>query len=176
VIKLLKILGSFFVIIPFGVMGIIIGKNFSKRPEQIRQLQFGLQALETEIMYSATPLPQAMEKVAKQVHDGPISQLFLQTGRELLKGEGQTATEAWSEAVKNMKDYLLFTEIDLTILEQFGQGLGTSDRQDQLKRLTVVRAHLEGREKEAEKEKFQFQKVWQVLGWALGLVITLLFL
>jgi len=171
---MLRLMGAFLVIVPLGVMGMAIGRNFGKRPDQIRQLQFGLQALETEIIYSATPLPQALNKVGSQL-TGPVGNLFTGSGSQLLKGEGNTAGEIWTASLKDLKGYLMLDETDLLIMEQFGQGLGMSDRQDQLKRLKMARSHLEAREKEAEKERLNFQKVWQVLGWALGIVITLLF-
>ncbi|ATW24024.1 stage III sporulation protein SpoIIIAB [Candidatus Formimonas warabiya] len=172
---MLKLVGAGLVVASFGVMGTMLGKNVAKRPDELRQLQFGLQALETEIMYSATPLPQALSMVAKQTR-GMIAEVFAQTGKELAQGQGQTAGEAWSKALKEIQPNLLLADGEISILEQFGQGLGTSDREDQMKRLTSIRIQLAAKEQLAETERRQYQKVWQTLGWAVGLVLTLLFL
>ncbi len=154
----LKLIGACFVIISFGMIGTLIGKNMAKRPEELRQIQFGLQALETEIMYSATPLPQALKIVAKQTR-GAVARVFDTAASELASGEGQTAGEAWTKALKKTRSYLLLTDRELMILEQFGQGLGLSDREDQSKRLTSAKLQLAAREKEAEIERNQYQKL-----------------
>ena len=132
-------------------------------------------ALETEIIYALTPLPQALKTVARQTK-GPISKFFAEVSQELNEGQGQTGGEAWSKALERVAPYLLLTEGEMSCLEQFGQGLGSSDREDQLKRLTSIKMQLATREKEAETTKNQFQKIWQTLGWACGLVLTLMFI
>lgn len=172
---MIKFLGAFLVIFSFGAIGIILGKNMTKHGEELRQMQFGLQVLETEIMYAQTPLPQALKIVAKQTQ-GVMAKFFDTVSRELNNGQGQTAGEAWSQTLEKMQPYLTLTTGDINFLDQFGQGLGSSDREDQLKRLTGVRIQLAAREKDAEIERSRYQKVWQTLGWACGLVVTLLFI
>lgn len=171
---MLKLIGSILVVISCGILGMELGKNFARRTEELRQMQYAFQALETEIAYGATPLPQAMQMVAGQTN-GPVSEVFLSTVAELAKGEGQTAGEAWEGALKLKEEKMLLNHSDLAILRQFGQGLGASDREDQMKRLKMLRMQLEGREQLAETDRQKFQKVWQSLGWSVGLVITMLF-
>ncbi|MDD2496663.1 MAG: stage III sporulation protein SpoIIIAB [Desulfitobacteriaceae bacterium] len=170
---MLKLLGAFLIIIPCGLIGLRLGRNLSRRAEELRQLQFALQSLETEIVFAATPLPDAMKSVAGQIN-GEISEVFNQTATELVNGQGQTAAEAWHNSLKEKESSLVLNKSDMAILEQFGQGLGISDREDQKKRLTMARMQLVGREKQAESERRQFQKLWQSLGWMMGFLITLL--
>lgn len=172
---MIKLVGACLVIFSFGVLGTILGKNMMKHREELQQLQFGLQTLETEIMYAATPLPQALKIAAKQTK-GAVGEIFDAVAKELNNGQGQTAGEAWSKALEKMRPYLMLTEGELSFLDQFGQGLGSSDREDQLKRLTSIKMQLAAQEKTAERERSQFQKVWQTLGWACGFVITLFFI
>lgn len=170
---MLKILGAFLVTGSCGMIGMELAKNMAKRPDELRQLQYGLQALETEIIYGATPLPQALTLVGRQT-SGQVAEVFSATGRQLADGQGQTAAEAWSKVLNDTEQNLLLNSSDLNILHQFGQGLGLSDRQDQVKRLTAFRQQLSFRQKEAEAEMDRYQKVWRSLGWAVGLAITLL--
>lgn len=172
---MIKLIGACLVIFSFGAIGITLGKNMTKHGEELRQMQFGLQVLETEIMYSQTPLPLALKVVAKQTV-GVVSRFFDAVIKELNSGQGQTAGEAWSAALDKMRPYLTLSDSDINFLNQFGQGLGSSDREDQLKRLTGIKIQLAAREKEAEAERGRFQKVWQTLGWTCGLVVTLLFI
>jgi len=171
----IKFFGAIMVIISFGIIGIMLGKNMTKHGEELRQMQFGLQVLETEIMYSQTPLPQALKIVANQTQ-GVVAKFFDTVSKELNNGLGQTAGEAWSKALEKIQPYSTLTSGDINFLDQFGQGLGSSDREDQLKRLTGVKIQLAAREKDAEAERSRFQKVWQTLGWACGLIVTLLFI
>ncbi|MGI6685061.1 MAG: stage III sporulation protein AB [Bacillota bacterium] len=172
---MLKFIGALLVIISFGMIGTVLGRNMTKHADELRQLQFGLSALETEIMYALTPLPQALMIVSKQTR-GVVGRFFAEVSYELNNRQGQTAGEAWSKALEKISPYLMLTEGELCSLEQFGQGLGSSDREDQLKRLTSIKMQLAAREKTVETEKGQFQKIWQTLGWASGLVVTLLFI
>jgi len=172
---MLKFLGAVLVIISFGVIGTVLGRNLTKHTEELRQFQFALSALETEIVYALTPLPQAFKIVAKQTK-GVVAKFFTTVSQELNNGQGQTAGEAWSKTLAKIAPYLMLNEGDLSVLAQFGQGLGSSDREDQLKRLTGIKMQLAAREKAAELERGQFQKIWQTLGWACGLAVTLLFI
>ncbi|MCR6545964.1 hypothetical protein NVS47_10640 [Dehalobacterium formicoaceticum] len=172
---MIKLIGAGMVIITCGLIGTLLGKNITKHVEEIRQFQFGLQTLETEIMYTLTPLPQAL-KAAESQTKGTPAKFFQEVGQRLKDGQGQTVGEIWSESLKKLTPYSLLTTEELSYLEQFGQGLGSSDREDQLKRLTRIKNYLLHREKEVETERSQFQKVWQTLGWSCGLVITLIFI
>ncbi|MGI6066547.1 MAG: stage III sporulation protein SpoIIIAB [Bacillota bacterium] len=172
---MLKLLGALLVIFPCGLIGLVLGRNLARRADELRQLQFALQSLETEIAFAATPLPDAMKSVAGQI-SGQVSEVFKQTATELVNGQGQTAAEAWCKSLKQKENSLVLNKSDMDILEQFGLGLGISDREDQKKRLTMIRTQLAGREKQAETERQQFQKLWQSLGWMIGFLITLLFI
>lgn len=172
---MVKILGAFLVICSCGIMGMMIAKNYSRRSDQFRQMQFALQTLETEIIYAANPLPVAMNLAAQQI-SGPVAKIFQSVCDGLGSGQGLTAAEAWQNAINTYEAYLAMNPSDIMILRQFGQGLGASDREDQLKRITLTRNQLSHIEKEAETERSQFQKVWQSLGWATGIVISMLFI
>lgn len=168
-------MGAGLVLFSSGILGMELAKNLTRRTEELRQIQFGLQVLETEIIYGATPLPEALKIVAGQTK-GQVAEVFAGTGRILLNGQGTAAGEAWSTTLKEKESQLLLSRADLLLLYQFGHGLGESDREDQKKRLSMVRCHLKNQEEQAERERFQFQKVWQSLGWAVGMVIVLLFI
>lgn len=172
---MLKLFGAMLVIIPFGFIGLSLGKNLTKHVQELRQFQLGLTVLETEIMYAQTPLPQALVVVAKQ-SQGVVSRFFTLVSEGLNKRQGQTAGEVWSRVLIDLTPYFMLNPEELNLLGQFGQGLGSSDREDQLKRLTSIKTQLAFREKTAEAARKEFQKIWQTLGWACGLMITLLFI
>lgn len=173
--KVLKFLGAVLVLVSSGLLGMELAKNLTRRSEELRQLQFGLQVLETEIIYGSTPLPAALKIVAAQTK-GHVAEVFAGTARILADGTGTSAGEAWRATLEQKEGHLLLKGSDLLFLHQFGQGLGESDRDDQKKRLTMVKSQLKNQEEQSERERFQFQKVWQSLGWAVGMIIILFFM
>lgn len=72
-----------------GNMGLTWARTFEKRPRQLAAMEAALQLLETEIIYGATPLPEAMEQVAEK-SDTEIEGLFRLTAGELRKMEGES--------------------------------------------------------------------------------------
>ncbi|MGI6678575.1 MAG: hypothetical protein ACOX2Q_05775 [Dehalobacterium sp.] len=172
---MLKLIGASMIIITCGMIGNLLGKNITRHVEEIRQFQFGLQTLETEIMYTLTPLPQAIKTVESQTK-GTVSKFFREIEERLKDGQGLTVGEIWTQSLKKLTPHFLLTKEEMSYLDQFGQGLGSSDREDQLKRLARIKNYLAHREKEVETERSQFQKVWQTLGWSCGVIITLIFI
>ena len=76
-----------------GIVGLVIARNISLRPQQIRHIKSGLQMLETEMLYGLTPLPQALKRVGARIAS-PINLLFITSSQYLERGEGITAGEA----------------------------------------------------------------------------------
>lgn len=172
---MIKILGSCLLIIGFGTIGIIIGKNYSLRPMQIRYLQNALRMLETEILYGLTPLPRALERIAKHTNY-PINKLCFNTAFYLVNNQGITAGEAWEEALKQLKNESALLPEDLDALLNFGKSLGDSDKDEQEKNLQLVQAHLKTLEYKAEKLKEKNQKLCQYFGFSLGIILVLIFI
>jgi stage III sporulation protein AB len=85
-----------------GTVGLIIARNFSLRPQQLRHLKSALQMLETEVLFGLTPLPLGLQRVGKKMAF-PINKLFEITGDYLNRGEGLTAGEAWEIALKELE-------------------------------------------------------------------------
>ena len=92
-----KMVGAILIIIGSGITGLIIARNYSLRPQQIRYLRNGMQMLETEILYGLTPLPEALRRIGQRL-PFPIGQFYLRTSELLTHGEGLPAFEAWEIA------------------------------------------------------------------------------
>ncbi|SMB94797.1 stage III sporulation protein AB [Desulfonispora thiosulfatigenes DSM 11270] len=170
---MLKILGSIFLIMGFGVIGLVVARNLSLRPLELRQVQNGLKMLETEILYGLTPLPEALSRVSNQI-SFPINKLFSQSSNYLKNGEGLTAGEAWEISLNELEQESSLLAEDIEILISFGKGLGGSDRDEQTKHLKLVQDHLKNAEFKAEKIKETNQKVYKYLGFSFGAVIALI--
>lgn len=158
-----------------GTVGLIIARNFSLRPQQLRHLKSALQMLETEVLFGLTPLPLGLQRVGKKMAF-PINKLFEITGDYLNRGEGLTAGEAWEIALKELELESALLPEDLDILLYFGQSLGGSDREEQYKNFKLVQEHLKNAEDKAERLKAKNAKIWKYLGFSFGGVIALILL
>ncbi len=168
-----KMVGAILIIIGSGITGLIIARNYSLRPQQIRYLRNGMQMLETEILYGLTPLPEALRRIGQRL-PFPIGQFYLRTSELLTHGEGLPAFEAWEIALRDLQDNSALLAEDLDILYYFGQSLGGSDRQEQEKNLRLVLEQLRQLEIKAEELKVKNKKLWQYLGFSLGAVVVLI--
>ena len=72
----------------------------------------------------------------------------------------------------NEKIPLTDQERDLLLI--FGQGLGNSALEEQIKQLTLTRKQLSLFEKRAQAVEDKNQKMWQYLGISAGIVIVLI--
>lgn len=170
---MLKVIGAFMIISASGIVGLVIARNYSLRPQQIRYLQSGMQMLETEILYGLTPLPLAMERVGRRLPK-PISLLFLHTAKLLVAEGDYTAGEAWEKALLILEEESALIGEDLDTLKYFGQSLGGSDKDEQSKNLTLIKEHLKNLAQKADMAKEKNQKLWQYLGFSFGAVVALI--
>jgi len=61
---MLKIAGCLLIISAGSFAGISLARNYARRPGELRNMITALQMLETEISYTATPLPEALTRMA----------------------------------------------------------------------------------------------------------------
>ncbi|MDR2713178.1 MAG: hypothetical protein LBB91_08730 [Clostridiales bacterium] len=171
---MLKFAGAILIILACGVGGRLAAVRLLRRLRLIQGLQNGLLALEREISYSSTPLPQALLQAAAAGGEGAA--VFEVSARYLGTGEGLDPGQALALALAEVEDTSILTDEDRQVLGSFGLGLGLSDGEDQLKRLKMTRQRLLVLEGEAKARWEKDGKIWQSLGWAGGLLLALVLL
>jgi stage III sporulation protein AB len=170
---LLKVLGICLTMTACGGIGLIWARTYEKRPLHLSALIAALQLLETEILYGATPMPEAMEQVGSKCDD-EVKELFLNTSVQLKNMEGLTAAEAWERAMEKTLPDTYFNSEDIKILKRFGASLGVSDRQDQAKHLELTRSQLKLALKQAEAAAGKHASVIKYMGFLSGLMLVLI--
>ncbi|KNZ70709.1 stage III sporulation protein AB [Thermincola ferriacetica] len=170
---MLKLIGAFLAVAACGGIGLTVAQHYIQRPKQLRAMLSALQMLETEIVYGATPLPDAMENVGRNC-DEKIGRIFLAARDFLCSAEGLTAGEAWHLAVEKYGYDLAFIREDLSVLKRISGFLGCSDRDDQSKHLQLTREQLRYEIAKAEAVAQSNGKVWKSLGFLFGLVLVLM--
>ncbi len=170
---MIKLIGACLTLAACGNMGLTWAGVYEKRPRQLAALEGALQLLETEMLYAATPLIEAMTEVAEKC-DRSAAGLFRTAAAELGKMEGYTAGEAWDKALEQFFPGTALNARDLHILKRFGPSLGISDREDQAKYLAMTKSQLKTAAAEAAAEAKKNAAVYRYLGLLGGLLLVLL--
>jgi len=114
-----------------------------------------------------------MAQVSKKC-DPEVAVLFRNTEAELGKMEGITAGEAWCRAADEFYNETALNNRDLQIIKRFGVSLGTSDREDQVKHISLTKSQLKQAALEAEKLSKKNAVVYKYLGFLGGLLLALI--
>ncbi|MBM7622750.1 stage III sporulation protein SpoIIIAB [Sporohalobacter salinus] len=170
---MIKLMGGLLIVGSASCLGFLKADQLIQRTRQLQQLQIAFQALETEIMYAAVPLPKALQKVSNKV-DLPISDFFLVSKEKLETEVGITAQQAWKEAVKEVFSNTALTIDDQEILLNFGNNLGNSDRLHQEKNLKLIQEEIKQAKENSVTVKKSGVKKWRYFGVLGGLLIVIL--
>ncbi len=172
--RTIRFIGACLIILASGAAGILMARSYMERPKNLRFIQTALQALETEIHYSRTSLPEACMRIAKHSKH-PINTFFHVFGENLQSGDGLSAKEAWDKALEVLRD-AGFIRDDVERISTLGNALGRSDAEDQVKHLVLLQKQLAELIARSEEEKDQNVLLWNCLGFCVGaLVVILLF-
>lgn len=167
---MIKLIGGLFVVAACGLFGIALSNKYSGRPKEIRQLRSCLQLLETEIVYGATPLPDALSNVANKSYK-TWSDFFKAMSMCLMNGSFYSVKEAWDSTIEKTMKNTNLNKSDLELIKQFGNVLGSSDREDQLKHFKLFYKQLEQQEEIADEDRRRNEKVYRQLGFLLGFAV-----
>ncbi len=169
-----KLIGSIIIIFATSWAGMEMARRLSERPRQLRLFRNALQALEAEIMYGHTPLPEAAKKLSRQIPK-PLSLFFSSFSKKLLVAES-TVKKSWDDSLREVWKYTAFTKNDWEIVSQFGSNLGRHDKLSQQKQIQLTLTHLQREEEDAKDSQHRYEKMVKSLGVLFGLLIVILLL
>lgn len=168
-----KLIGSILIILSSSSLGYVIGMKYSMRVREIKLLKISLQMLETEIAYSNTPLPDALKIIYKKSKP-PINIIFNKTSINLSKKKYGSVGEAFCKSLDDTRGMYSLTDEDIDILKSFGQSLGNSDVDGQVKSFNLIIKELDGQEIKAEEMRKKNENMYKNLGFLAGVAITIL--
>jgi stage III sporulation protein AB len=172
---IIKIINSCVIILFSTLIGLELAKKYIVRTRELSAIQGALSRLETEILHYASSLPEALVRIGKSVGGG-TGKLFCLTGQTLLDKKKYTVAETWSSSLEQLKTTLCLEQEDIDILKRFGDQLGSSDKEGQVRfiRLTLLQLHEEEKKARAIREKYN--KMYQSLGLLGGIALAILLL
>lgn len=172
---MLKLIASIMIITSSAILGCSISREYSKRPGQLRELQILMQIFENEIRFLSSILANAFEKLYK-ASKSEVKEFFIGTIKNLESLGEYGAKEAWEKAVKdNIKNTSLNAE-DEEILLQFGNILGSTDKEGQISNIRHLMSQLKIQEEKAEEMRKKNESMYRKLGLLGGIAIVIVLL
>ena len=172
---LIKFVGVLLIIFSTTLMGFYYGKRYSNRLNNLIYIEQCIKILETEIVYGATPLPEALTNVYNKGNK-KVSFIFEDIKVHLLENKKGDVFNSFSYVTNSLKDRLSFKGEDMEILLSLGRVLGSSDRGDQEKSFKLILNQINVLEKEAKLERDKNEKMFKNLGILTGLAIVIILL
>ncbi len=171
----IKFIGGLLILSSTTIMGFCYGKKYSIRLNNLIYMEQCIKILETEIVYGAVPLPEALTNVYNKGNK-QVSFVFQEIKNHLLNNKGGDVSESFSYVINSIKDKFNFKGEDVEMLLSLGRVLGSSDREDQEKNFKLVLNQIIGLEKEAKMERDKNERMFKNLGILTGLAIVIILL
>lgn len=165
------ILGSVGIIAGCGSLGLWLANRIRRRPEELRELLMALALLDTEIVWGATPLPEAFG-ILKERTNAPWQGFFADLQLRLQRGE--SANTAWRDTALAQDSLFCLKPEDWKVISDVGKGLGRSDRQEQHKQLELIQRQLTLIKDQAGAWSEKQAKMWSYLGFLCGIAGVLI--
>lgn len=171
--RLLKLIGSILVISSTSLVGFYYSKMFFERLKQIREMQYALTMLESEIIYSSSPLIEALSYVAKR-SNSPLKEFFMRFSEKLLNKEVEGIVEGFNLSLEEFKEDLKFKQDEIDSISSFLKSLESSDTEGQKKSFNITIKKLNDFEKRAQEIMNKNEKLYKYLGVCSGLLIVII--
>lgn len=166
-----KWIGAVFVIVSCGGFGFGLAGGYRHRERLLRQLLQILEAMESELQYRLTPLPELARKAAGD-SSGVLRDVFLNLARELDWKSEPDACGCMREAINHCHDLPAVLRRPLV---QLGQTLGRFDLPGQLQGLKAVEDSCCRELKRLEQNRDVRLRSYQTLGLCAGAALAILF-
>ena len=171
----IKMLGAFLIIFSTSIIGYCYGRRFSDRLNNLIYMEQCIKILETEIVYGAILMPEALSNVYNKGNK-KVSFIFNDIKKSLLEDKKGDIYNSFLNVSSSLKNNLYFKDEDVEIFLSLGRVLGSSDRKDQEKNFELILKQISFLEKEARLERDKNEKMFKSLGILTGLVIVIILL
>lgn len=166
-----RLLGAALVTAGCGALGLLGVARLDGRVRDLGELAAGLDALQRELGWRLSPLPQALDTAARAVR-GPAAEFFAQCAQRAGGMDGQSFQQVWRDGLSAAS--LRLGPGDKALLERLGPVLGRYDGDSQRLALEDAAAGLRSLQGEAADDRKRLGRVYGVLGMAAGLFLAIL--
>lgn len=168
---MMRLLGAALIVAGCGALGLAGVLRLDGRVRDLGELAAGLDALQRELGWRLSPLPQALDSAARTVR-GPAAEFFAWCGQRAGEPDGQSFQQAWQEGLSAPS--LRLEAGDRAFLARLGPVLGRYDGDSQRLALEDAAAGLRSLQGEAADDRKRLGRVYGVLGMTAGLFLAIL--
>lgn len=154
-------------------IGIYFADKEKGRYSEIVSINDGFSILKSEIDFSELALPFAMDKINEKI-DKKVGTFFKNVSKILKENKVENISEAFIEKLDTDFEYL--NENDKRTLIEFSKSLGSVDKKGQVELFYMLEKKLNKIIEDAEKIKNKNIKMYRVLGFSIGAIISILLL
>ncbi len=172
---ILKIILYLCIVLVCTVLGYLYSGIYVKRFENLVSLKGAIKILETEIVYGATPLPEALSNVYRKASP-KVRDIFKDIENDLASNKRVLAFDSFLYVEEKMYSDYCFKKQEIEAFMDLGRVIGGSDRVDQEKNLTLILDQMDGFIDEARDERDKNEKMYRNLGVLSGLGIIIMLL
>ncbi len=166
-------LGGIVLLIGAGTaFGFYKAYGFRKRIADIIMLQNAFRLLETEIFYTLTPVPAAME-ILEQRLPQPVQHFFHQIW-VCMEHEQLPVYQAWDKGLMVLEQNTFCRREELGAVRSFGLSLGEGDLTAQQKNFQLLQQRLQYALEDAEQQRRQQGHIWQYVGVCASMAIAII--
>lgn len=165
--QMIKYFILFFILVASSLIGKFLAKKYVYRLEELEEMQNALNLLKTKIKFTYEPIPEIFDEISKNTNKN-IGNIFKKAKDKM---QEISANLAWEEAIEETVTNL--KKEDKYILKTLSKLLGQTDVDGQISQIEITEKFLEGKIKEATKEKQKNEKLYTRLGTIMGLAIVI---
>lgn len=169
---MLKSVGAIMVILSSTAIGFYFSSLLKTRIQELSDLRKTLFILRGDIQYGNTPLPEALQSIARR-DKSDLQPFYMQVSTKLSRLEGESFQEIWSSGVKQCLTETALSNEDKLELNRLGDNLGHLDREMQVRTIDLYLEILKREIDEATKTMKEKTKLYNTLGVLAGLFITI---
>lgn len=168
----MKIMLLIIVVILCAAIGYLYGEEFKNRYIQLKELMRVIIDLENEILYSHTPIPEGLNKIATKTIE-PVSGVLSGISQKLMNNEVADIYTAFNESINEHKKQLSLKEMDYNILLDLSKSLGETSIYGQESIFKLAKEKLNTELEVSYEESKKNTKVYRSLGLGIGLMIAI---
>lgn len=170
---MLKILACITIIIASTAIGFNYGDSFKKRTKQLNELQRCINQLQNDMIYTFTPLPEAISNIAEKSKD-PIKSIFKEISSLLFSNAVDSSYDAFYKVFKDKKEVLNLNKEDLNVILDLAKTLGECDIDGEKRMFSLTLSSLKKQLESSEVSMNNNVKMCRYLGFSLGAMVVIM--
>lgn len=170
---MIKLLGCIMILCSTTAFGFNYGEKLKNRTKELKELQRCIYDIQSHIIYTHTPLPEAVSSVAVKA-EAPISTLLMEIFHMLNENRVDNVYQAFKSAFLNKREMFSLKDEDIEIILDLSKSLGESDIEGQKAVFSLTIENMKKQISISESILKKNLKMYRCLGFSMGAVIVIL--